>query len=47
MATGGGYKCHFKDVCIAFTKKALERSDFIAEDEVDEFVEDEMLMGEW
>ena len=45
IAADGGYKCHFKDVCIQLTKKALERQGFINGD--DELDEDEMLLCEW
>ena len=41
----GGYKCHFKDVCIQLTKRALYKNNFI--EEGDDFEEDEMLMEEW
>lgn len=39
-----GHKCHFKDLCIQLTKRALVKDEFLEEEEMDE---DAMLQSEW
>ena len=43
--TNDGHKCHFKDVVIKLTKRALERDCIIKDDE--EYEEDPALATEW